>query len=145
MKQFNSNIYNKSSWVIFKGSRATEKDHPVQYDMNNLTNTEMKSSDTVEEDKYTPIACSTPKYSFHESECEIIDKLRAWSKEYFEKNLVFDHEVSIPIQVPAPPIAAAGDEESKAAQPKRDFDILAQVVKTVRLDDVFSMVWFKDW
>ena len=117
----------------------------MQYDMDKLHNTEMKVDSAGEEDRYTPIACSTPKYSFHESECEIIDKLRAWSKEYFEKNLVFDHEVSIPMQVPAPPVATLGDEESKTAQPKRDFDVLAQVVKKITLDDVFSMVWFKDW
>ena len=52
-----------------------------------------------EEDLYQPIACSNPKYSFHDSEMQIIDRLRAWSKEYFEKNLIFDHEVSIPTQV----------------------------------------------
>ena len=83
--------------MIFKGCRATANEHPVQYDLNNLRNMEQKPADGIKEDPYAPIACSTPKYSFHESEMEIIDRLRAWSKEYFEKNLIYDHEVSIPM------------------------------------------------
>ena len=81
---------------MFKGCRATEKERQVRYD---LSNTEAMDVDDgeEEEDIYQPIACSNPKYSFHESECQIIDKLRAWSKEYFERNLIYDHDVHIPV------------------------------------------------
>ena len=50
----------------------------------------------MNEDLYQPIACSQPRFSFHPSEMQIIDKLRTWSRDYFERFLVFDHELTIP-------------------------------------------------
>ena len=49
--------------------------------------------------RYQPILSSSKKYSFHESECAIIDGLRTWSREYFQKNLVFDTETRLPKNV----------------------------------------------
>ena len=37
------------------------------------------------------------------------------------------------------------NEEQKQVVQKKDFDILAQVISEQKLDDIFSMVWFKDW
>eukprot|EP00353_Schmidingerella_taraikaensis_P006784 CAMPEP_0185595238 /NCGR_PEP_ID=MMETSP0434-20130131/77740_1 /TAXON_ID=626734 ORGANISM="Favella taraikaensis, Strain Fe Narragansett Bay" /NCGR_SAMPLE_ID=MMETSP0434 /ASSEMBLY_ACC=CAM_ASM_000379 /LENGTH=60 /DNA_ID=CAMNT_0028223117 /DNA_START=415 /DNA_END=597 /DNA_ORIENTATION=- len=57
---------------------------------------EAKENEELQEDAYQPIACSQPRFSFHPSEMQIIDKLRIWSRDYFERFLVFDHELSIP-------------------------------------------------
>ena len=94
--QLNSNIYNKSAWVVFKGVRALEKSRHQAYDMNSMMDYEQMENEQMEEDTYQPIACSNPRYSFHPDEKQIIDSLRAWSKEYFERFLVFDHELSVP-------------------------------------------------
>ena len=58
----------------------------------------------MNEDLYQPIACSQPRFSFHPSEMQIIDKLRTWSRDYFERFLVFDHELTIPpaLLIPQP-------------------------------------------
>jgi len=49
-------------------------------------------------DPYEVISSSNNKYSFHDSEKQIIDELREWSKEYFSKFLIFDTETHIPPQ-----------------------------------------------
>ena len=68
--------------------------------------------------------------------------------------MIFDHEVNIPAQVftnapqPQQELGFAGmssTEEVKQPVQKKDFDILAQVIGEQKLDDIFSMVWFKDW
>lgn len=46
---------------------------------------------------------------------QIIDKLRTWSRDYFERFLVFDHELSIPHALLVPPpedaeMSLAGEE-----------------------------------
>lgn len=65
---------------------------------------EERENQELLEDPYQPIACSLTRFSFHPSEMQIIDKLRAWSKDYFQKFLVFDHELSVPpsLLVPEP-------------------------------------------
>ena len=118
----------------------------------------------MQEDPYQPIACSNPRFSFHPSEIQIIDKLRSWSKDYFQKFLVFDHELTIPqgLQAPSPinqdnGMGIVGQEETKvqaaltstivstAAPKRRDFDLFGQITKVEPQDDVFSLMWFRDW
>ena len=64
-KQFNSNTWNRSSWVVFKGARAM--DHSNFY---NVANCQVPGdSESLEEhDPYVPIASSNNMYSFHDSE-----------------------------------------------------------------------------
>ena len=40
---------------------------------------------------------------------QIIDRLRAWSREYFQKFLLFDHELTIPPNLLAPVPESAPD------------------------------------
>ena len=87
------------------------------------------------DDPYRPIASSSQKYSFHESECKIVDNLRAWSKEYFERFLVFETETRIP-----PPLSKREEVNPKF----RDFDVQARVLSMEKLDDVYSEVILKD-
>jgi len=50
-----------------------------------------------EESTYEPKTSSYFKYSFHEdTEIPIIDSLRAWSAQYFEKLRIYDSIVRIP-------------------------------------------------
>ena len=93
----------------------------------------------------------------------IIDKLRTWSQEYFQRFLMFDHELSIPHGLLAPPpmptdVAMGFEGEETKVQaalvstvvstggPKRkDFDLFGQITKVDVQDDMFSMMWFRDW
>ena len=77
--QLNSNIYNKSAWVVFKGARALTKSRQEAYRVSDLASLEEQESEELRDDPYQPIACSQPRFSFHQSEMQIIDKLRTWS------------------------------------------------------------------
>ena len=124
--QLNSNIYNKSAWVVFKGARALTKSRQEAYRVSDLMDLESRENEEMSQDMYQPIACSNPRFSFHPSEMQIIDKLRTWSRDYFQKFLIFDHELSIPQGLLAPPMPAIeanpalgmgfeGEEETKVA------------------------------
>jgi hypothetical protein len=71
-KQFNSNIWQKSNWVVFDGYKQPSCPDMIQ--MSQVT------ASKKEECSYEPKATSYFKYSFHEdTEIPIIDSLRAWS------------------------------------------------------------------
>ena len=50
--QLNSNIYNKSAWVVFKGARALTKSRQEAYRVSVLTLLEERESEELNEDPY---------------------------------------------------------------------------------------------
>ena len=50
--QLNSNIYNKSAWVVFKGARALAKSRQEALHFNNLSSLEDKENEELRDDPY---------------------------------------------------------------------------------------------
>jgi hypothetical protein len=102
----------------------------------------MRYDDSTAEDSpdnlYVPIANSSERYSFHESEYALLDWLRKWSREHFSTHLIYSWETHLP----------EGElgfaEETKTVRSGKDFDILGKVTRIKRIDDTFALVWFKD-
>ena len=50
--QLNSNIYNKSAWVVFKGARALTKSRQDAYRVSDLMSLEAQENEEMREDPY---------------------------------------------------------------------------------------------
>lgn len=50
--QLNSNIYNKSAWVVFKGARAGNKSRKDAYKVSDLMSYENRENEELQEDPY---------------------------------------------------------------------------------------------
>lgn len=88
-KQFNVNVWHKSSWTIFRGYRQGAAPNQIYLD----------KPEPIEkfETSYAPLAGSYFKYAFHEeTEIPIIDNLRAWSHEYFKMFKIYETVTRVP-------------------------------------------------
>lgn len=89
----------------------------------------------VPENRYKPIMCSSKAYSFHESEKQIIDRLREWAHDYFRSTYIYDSETRMT------------DQEFTSldgTQFYRDFDFLGKLVDVEWIDDQFCNLVLKD-
>jgi hypothetical protein len=88
-KQFNCNVWMKSSWAIFRGYR--------QHSAPDLINLDQVEEIERIENCYKPIASSYQKYAFHEeTEIPIIDDLRQWSYQYFKTFKIYETITRVP-------------------------------------------------
>jgi hypothetical protein len=79
-KQFNSNVWQRSSWVVFRGYPHLVKNETINLALGD------EEPENKYEFSYKPVASSNYKYSFFpDTEIPIIEALRAWSHDYFLK------------------------------------------------------------
>jgi len=93
-KQFNVNMYGRSSWVLFSG--LYDENVAIEDEEDGVMLDEGEIERRREAAKYTPYASSDSGYSFHESEKAILDNLRKWAANYYKQNHVYDYETYIP-------------------------------------------------
>jgi hypothetical protein len=75
-------------------------------------------------------------YAFHESEKQIIDKLREWSYDYFRSTYIYSSDTEMNMQE----FNCTKDGTSYF----RDFDIMGKLNDIEWIDDQFCNLTFKD-
>lgn len=145
IKQFNVNVFYNSSWCLFTTYESPEEealDIDEEYpDNNSGEDQEMEDAtknernhEKEERRKYAPYKFSGKSYSFDiNNEKPLLDHLRSWSVDYFERNFVIRPETHKLLKE-----AKAFEGENK------EFDLLCKVLKVFEKDESSLELRIKD-
>lgn len=120
-KQLNVNMYYRSSWCLFIGN---DNQAPLEPKVENEDGTSNYFS-------YTPYNFSGKSFTQEGHEQKILTSLKKWSKEYFSKNFVVQHEIK-------------REELDQAIKDQKDFDLLTKITVIKDHDQYSNLVTFND-
>ena len=120
-KQLNVNMYYRSSWCLFIGH---DNEAPLEPKVENEDGTNNYFS-------YTPYNFSGKSFTQEAHESKILKDLKKWSKDYFSKNFVVQHDIK-------------KSEIDKALKDQKDFDLLAKITELKDHDQYSNSVTFND-
>ena len=121
VKQLNVNMYYRSSWCLFIGN---DHEAPLEPKVENEDGTNNYFS-------YTPYNFSGKSFTQEAHESKILKDLKKWSKDYFTKHYVIDHEIK-------------KSTIEKSQKEGSDFDLLAKVTQIQDFDQYSNSVTFND-